>query len=208
MCVIYRLQRDHDLETVFVDLLHWPAPMTNEWKADKSLNWLDTWREIENVYRKHPEKVKAIGMHLRLGSKCLARLKWLRVDRCLQRLGGLPRGLAQAPQRNSSCREPGRTSSVCPILQKYIHLASSCLLARVSSCLEEDVLAACEKAGIVVTAYSPLGSDQSPLLKNDVVLRLAEKYNITPANVLISFQVNTPNVTGEECRQISACSVR
>ena len=40
--------------------------MTNEWKADKSLNWLDTWREIENVYRKHPEKIKAIGMHLSL----------------------------------------------------------------------------------------------------------------------------------------------
>jgi hypothetical protein len=46
-----------------IDLLHWPAPMTNDWKADKSLNWLDTWREIENVYRKHPEKIKAIGMH-------------------------------------------------------------------------------------------------------------------------------------------------
>ena len=50
----------------------------------------------------------------------------------------------------------------------------------------------------MVTAYSPLGSDKSPLLKNEVVLRLAEKYNITPANVLVSFQVNTPNVNGEE----------
>jgi glycerol 2-dehydrogenase (NADP+) len=76
----------------------------------------------------------------------------------------------------------------------------------VSACLEEEVLAACAKAGIVVTAYSPLGSDQSPLLKNGVVLRIAEKYNITPANVLISFQVNTPNVNGEECRQVmSTC---
>lgn len=83
------------------------------------------------------------------------------------------------------------------------------VLWRVRSCLEEDVLAACEKAGIVVTAYSPLGSDQSPLLKNDVVLRLAEKYKITPANVLVSFQVNTPNVNGEEYRQvIFACQVR
>jgi len=64
----------------------------------------------------------------------------------------------------------------------------------VRSCLATDVLAACEKAGIVLTAYSPLGSDASPLLTNDVVRRLAEKYNITPANVLVSFQVNTPNV--------------
>jgi hypothetical protein len=35
-------------------------------------------------------------------------------------------------------------------------------------------------------------------LKNDVVLRLAEKYNVTPANVLVSFQVNTPNVNGKK----------
>jgi glycerol 2-dehydrogenase (NADP+) len=26
------------------------------------LNWLDTWRKIENIYREHPEKVKAIGV--------------------------------------------------------------------------------------------------------------------------------------------------
>jgi diketogulonate reductase-like aldo/keto reductase len=68
----------------------------------------------------------------------------------------------------------------------------------IRSCLATEVLAGCEKAGIVVTAYSPLGSDESPLLKNDVVIRIAEKYDITPANVLVSFQVNTPNVNGEE----------
>jgi hypothetical protein len=70
--------------------------MTNDWKADKSLNWLDTWREIENVYRKHPEKIKAIGMHLSL-KYWLSSMATRRVDRCLQRLGGLPRGLTQAP---------------------------------------------------------------------------------------------------------------
>lgn len=65
------------------------------------------------------------------------------------------------------------------------------------ACLQDDVLAACTKAGIVVTAYSPLGSDNSPLLKHDVVVGLAEKYKVTPANVLVSLQVNTPNVNGE-----------
>jgi glycerol 2-dehydrogenase (NADP+) len=68
----------------------------------------------------------------------------------------------------------------------------------VRACLETDILAACEKRGIVVTAYSPLGSDESPLMKNNVIVGLAEKYGITPANVLISFQVNTPNVNGEQ----------
>jgi glycerol 2-dehydrogenase (NADP+) len=143
------------LGTDYVDLylLHWPAPMTNDWKADKSLNWLDTWRDIENVYRKHPEKVKAIGVSNVSAAYLGDLLK-------------LPNVIV--PAVNQVERHP--------------------------SCLAEDVLAASEKAGIVVTAYSPLGSDKSPLLKNDVVLRLAEKYNILPANVLISFQVNTPNV--------------
>jgi glycerol 2-dehydrogenase (NADP+) len=40
--------------------------MTKDWKADKSLNWLDTWRKMEKVYREHPGKVKAIGMQSRL----------------------------------------------------------------------------------------------------------------------------------------------
>ena len=45
-------------------------------------------------------------------------------------------------------------------------------------------------------------------MKNDVVLGIAEKYKITPANVLISFQVNTPNVNGEEYRQVISALVK
>ncbi|KAI0282806.1 Aldo/keto reductase [Russula aff. rugulosa BPL654] len=135
-------------------LLHWPAPMTDDEKADKSLNWLDTWRKMESVYRKHPEKIKSIGVS------------------------------------NVSAAYLGDLLKLPNVIVPAVNQ-----IERHPSCLEEEALAACEKAGIVVTAYSPLGSDQSPLLKNDVVLRIAEKYKITPANVLISFQVNTPNVT-------------
>ncbi|KAF7360443.1 Aldo-ket-red domain-containing protein [Mycena venus] len=63
------------------------------------------------------------------------------------------------------------------------------------SCPSEDVLEFCRKKGIVVTAYSPLGSDNSPLLTNEIVTKLAEKYNVTPANILISLQANKPGVT-------------
>ena len=56
--------------------------------------------------------------------------------------------------------------------------------------------------GIVVTAYSPLGSDNSPLLKNDVVVSLAEKYSVSPANILVSFHANTPNVNGKFIRTV------
>lgn len=43
-------------------LMHWPAPMTKEWKADKSHNWIDTWKWMEHLYKEHPDRIKAIGV--------------------------------------------------------------------------------------------------------------------------------------------------
>jgi len=63
------------------------------------------------------------------------------------------------------------------------------------SCTQTEVVDFCTKKGIVITAYSPLGSDNSPLLKNEIVNRLAEKYKVQPANILVSLQANKPNVT-------------
>jgi glycerol 2-dehydrogenase (NADP+) len=142
------------LGTEYVDLylMHWPAPMTSDGKADKTLSWLDTWRAMEKVYKDHPEKVKAIGV----SNVSVAYLEELL-----------------------------KIATVIPAVNQ---------VERHPACLQDDVLDACAKAGIVVTSYSPLGSDNSPLLKNDVVVRIAEKYKITPANVLVSLQVNTPNV--------------
>jgi glycerol 2-dehydrogenase (NADP+) len=65
------------------------------------------------------------------------------------------------------------------------------------SCVQQDVVDYCTSRGIALTAYSPLGSNDSPLLKNAIVLKLAEKYNVQPANILISLQANRPHVTGE-----------
>ncbi|KAH9067596.1 NADP-dependent oxidoreductase domain-containing protein [Lactarius vividus] len=145
---------DHKDGTSYVDLylMHWPAPMTSDWKADKTRNWIDTWKELEKVYLAHPEKVKAIGV----SNVSVAYLKELL-----------------------------KVATVIPAVNQ---------VERHPSCIQDDVLAECTEAGIVVTAYSPLGSDKSPLLENKVVVRIAEKYNITPANVLVSLQVNTPNV--------------
>lgn len=42
--------------------MHWPAPMTPEWKADHGHNWIDTWKDMEKVYKENPEKVRAIGV--------------------------------------------------------------------------------------------------------------------------------------------------
>ena len=63
------------------------------------------------------------------------------------------------------------------------------------SCTQTEVVDFCTQKGIVLTAYSPLGSDNSPLLKNEIVNRIAEKYSVQPANVLVSLQANKKNVT-------------
>lgn len=64
------------------------------------------------------------------------------------------------------------------------------------SCPQDDIVDLCREKGIVLTAYSPLGSDNSPLLENPVVKKIAEKHNVPPATVLISLQANKPDVTG------------
>ena len=62
--------------------------------------------------------------------------------------------------------------------------------------MQEDIVEECKKHGIALTAYSPLGSDASPLLTNPIVEKIAKKYNVSPANILISLQANRPQVTG------------
>jgi len=63
------------------------------------------------------------------------------------------------------------------------------------SCVQQDLVDYCKSKGIVITSYSPLGSDNSPLLHDHVVKKIAEKYSVHPANILISFQANRDNVT-------------
>ncbi|KAL7310015.1 hypothetical protein PS15m_010824 [Mucor circinelloides] len=52
---------------------------------------------------------------------------------------------------------------------------------------QDDLVKYCKDHGILVTAYSPLGSTDSPLFKNENVLKIAEKYNVSPAQILISW---------------------
>lgn len=161
--------------------------------ADRSINWLDTWKKMEEVYKKSPEKVKAIGTLIVFG-------KWInRADS--------PVGVSNVSV--AFLEELLKVATVVPAVNQIerhpcVHILISIELsiseARDRSCLQNDVLAASAEKGIVVTAYSPLGSDNSPLLKNDVVISLAEKYKVSPANILVSFHANTPNVTGQSVK--------
>jgi len=145
-----------NLDTSYIDLwlMHWPAPMTkNSQGPDKSLDWIDTWKSMEKLYKENPNKIKAIGVS-NFSVEFLERLLEI--------------------------------ATVVPAVNQIeLH----------PSCTQKDVVDYCTSKGIVLTAYSPLGSDNSPLLTNKVVTKLAEKYKVQPANILISLQANKPNMT-------------
>ncbi|TDL25187.1 Aldo keto reductase [Rickenella mellea] len=144
------------LDTPYIDLwlMHWPAPMVADLSGpDRSIDWIDTWKEMEKVYKDHPDKVKAIGVS-NFSVEYLEKL------------------LAVA-------------TVVPAVNQIELH----------PSCVQQDVVDLCESKGIVVTAYSPLGSDGSPLLTNPVVKKIADKHGVHPANILVSLQANKKNVT-------------
>nr|POE65882.1 d-galacturonate reductase [Quercus suber] len=52
----------------------------------------------------------------------------------------------------------------------------------------------CREKGIIVQAYSPLGSTGSPLFSEDGIQEVAKKHNVGPGTVLISYQVSKGHV--------------
>ena len=52
---------------------------------------------------------------------------------------------------------------------------------------QEDIVEFSQGKGIVVTAYSPLGGNGSPLFQEEGVQEVAKKHNVTPGTVLISY---------------------
>lgn len=52
---------------------------------------------------------------------------------------------------------------------------------------QDDVVALCKKEGIVVTAYSPLGSTGGPLLKEEKIAKVAEKHGVSVGTVLLNY---------------------
>ncbi|SGZ49249.1 CIC11C00000004377 [Sungouiella intermedia] len=59
---------------------------------------------------------------------------------------------------------------------------------------QEDLKSYLTQEGIVIEAYSPLGSNDSPLFKNETIVSIAKKNNVEPAQVLISWAVQRGTV--------------
>ncbi|KAF2994952.1 hypothetical protein E8E13_002532 [Curvularia kusanoi] len=157
------LQKSLDLlKTPYVDLylVHWPVPMNPKGNhplfpkledgsrdLDRSISHIDTWKNMEAVYKAHPEKVKAIGV-ANYSIKYLTKL------------------LAQA--------------SVVPAANQ---IENHPLLP------QQEIVDFCKEKGIHITAYSPLGSTGSPLFKDEGVIAVAKKHDVTPATVLLSYHL-------------------
>lgn len=54
---------------------------------------------------------------------------------------------------------------------------------------QQDLIDYCKSKEILVECYSPLGSTGAPLLKNEVIIQLSEKYSVSPACIVISWAI-------------------
>ncbi|KAH0846192.1 hypothetical protein AYO21_09204 [Fonsecaea monophora] len=54
---------------------------------------------------------------------------------------------------------------------------------------QQEIVDYCKEKGILITAYSPLGSTGSPLMKDPHVVKLAEQKGVTPGCILLSYHV-------------------
>lgn len=53
---------------------------------------------------------------------------------------------------------------------------------------QHELVAWCRKRDILLEAYCPLGSTNSPLLSDPELIKIAEKHSVSPATILISYQ--------------------
>lgn len=56
-------------------------------------------------------------------------------------------------------------------------------------CPQQEIVDFCADKGILVTAYSPFGSTDSPLMKEDGVVQIAQKRGVSSGCVLVSYAV-------------------
>lgn len=54
---------------------------------------------------------------------------------------------------------------------------------------QQEIRDICAEKGILITAYSPLGSTGSPMFKTEEVVKVAEKKGVSPASVLLSYHI-------------------
>lgn len=74
-------------------------------------------------------------------------------------------------------------------------------------CPQQDIVDFCKSKGILVEAYSPLGSTGSPLFQEEGVQEVAKKHNVGPGTILISYQGNLMSLCRSPTAVLTACVV-
>lgn len=59
---------------------------------------------------------------------------------------------------------------------------------------QHELRAYCQKHGILLEAYSPLGSTGAPIASDAAIQTIADKYSVSPAAITISYHVNRGDV--------------
>lgn len=54
---------------------------------------------------------------------------------------------------------------------------------------QQEIIDFCKEKGIIVEAYSPLGSTGSPLMKNENVIKVARETGASPGTILLSYHI-------------------
>ena len=52
---------------------------------------------------------------------------------------------------------------------------------------QQDIVDLCNERGIIITAYSPLGSTGSPMMQDENVVKVAKEKHASPGSILLSY---------------------
>ncbi|KAF5004120.1 hypothetical protein FDECE_9334 [Fusarium decemcellulare] len=153
-----------NLGTSYVDLylMHWPVALEpeNHDQVLKDWSFVDTWREMQKLVGSG--KVRNIGVS-NFGIRNLEKL--LSAESCKVKL----------PSKYSSRTHIYSSQIIPAVNQIELHPFNP------SSRLVEYN----ESKGIHTTAYSPLGSTNSPLYSNEIITSIAKAYGRTPQQILL-----------------------
>ena len=64
---------------------------------------------------------------------------------------------------------------------------------------QQEIVDLCNNRNITITAYSPLGSTGSPLMKDEHVVKLAKEKDTTPGCILLSYHRESNTWSGSSC---------
>lgn len=63
---------------------------------------------------------------------------------------------------------------------------------------QQEIVDLCKEKGIHIMAYSPLGSTGGPLMRDERVVKIAEKHGVEPAAVLLSWHSKSSCILPEQ----------